>query len=38
MLVLGTAIKEQVDDLSNILDAVTQLELRLFKYVGNTVC
>jgi len=36
-LVLGTAIKEQVDDLSDILDAVTQLEMRLFKYAGVTV-
>jgi len=32
MLVLGTAIKERVDKLSDILDAVTRLEMRLFKY------
>jgi len=34
VLVLGTAIKERVDDLSDILDAVTRLEMRLFKYAG----
>jgi len=37
VLVLGTAIKERVDDLSDILDAVTQLEMRLFKYAGVAV-
>jgi len=37
VLVLGTAISERVDDLSDILDAVTWLEMRLFKYAGVTV-
>jgi len=34
LLVLGTAIRERVDDLSDILDAVTRLEMRLFKYAA----
>jgi len=37
VLVLGTAIKERVDDLSDILDAVTRLVMRLFKYAGVAV-
>jgi len=37
VLVLGTAIKERVDDQSDILDAVTRLEMRLFKYAGVAV-
>jgi len=37
VLVLGTAIRERVDDLSDILDAVTRLEMRLFKYAGVSV-
>jgi len=37
VLVVGTAIKERVDDLSNILDAVTRIEMRLFKYAGVAV-
>jgi len=37
VLVLGTAIMERVDDLSDILDAVTRLEMRLFKYAGVSV-
>jgi len=37
VLVLGTAIKERVDDLSDILDAVTRLEMRLFRYAGVPV-
>jgi len=37
VLVLGTAVKERVDDLSDILDAVTRLEMRLFKYAGVSV-
>ena len=38
MLVLGTVIKERVDDLSDIRVAVTRLEMRLFKYAGVAVC
>ena len=34
MFVLGTAIKERVDDLSDIRVPVTQFEIRLFKYSG----
>jgi len=34
VLVFGTAIKERVDDLSDVLDALTRLEMRLFKYGG----
>jgi len=37
VLVLGTAIRERVDDLSDILNAVTRLEMRLFKYAGVSV-
>ena len=37
VLVLGTAIKERVDDLSDIRVLLTQLEMRLFKYSGVAV-
>jgi len=37
VLVLGTAIRERVDDLSDILDVVTRLTMRLFQYVGVAV-
>jgi len=37
VLVLGTAIKERADDQIDILDAVTRLEMRLFKYTGVAV-
>jgi len=37
VLVLGTAINERVNDLSDILDAVTRLEIRLLKYAGVAV-
>jgi len=37
VLVLGTAINEQVDDMSDVLDAVTRLEMRLFEYDGDAM-
>jgi len=37
VIVLGTAIKERVNELRDILDAVTRLEMRLFKYAGIAV-
>jgi len=37
VLVLATAIKPRFNDLSDILDAVTLLEMRLFKYAGLAV-
>jgi len=37
VLVLGTAIRERVNDLCDIQDAVTRLEMKLFKYAGVAV-
>ena len=34
VFVFGTAIKERVDDLSDIRVPVTRFEMRLFKYSG----